>query len=305
MEISLALGGGGVKGYSHIGVLHYMERCGVKIRAIAGTSAGGLFGTIYASGYPFEDIQLMIEKLDQTKLYNRLPGDGPSLMGLGGVIEVLEELLGDRTFDDLRIPLAMTAVDLETGQSVVLSEGRLVDAILATIALPGIFPPREYEGRLLVDGGVVDPVPVSTARALAPEVPVGAVVLSPKATSWNGHKEPPAFLSSLPLVHRLYKYRLPQSLSIFMRSVDIASSQLTNMRLKIDKPDVIIRPEVSTVGLIDSVDIEEVVKLGEEAAASVLPKIEYMFARKNQWSYRISDSISWFGDFLKKNTIDS
>jgi NTE family protein len=305
MEISLALGGGGVKGYSHIGVLHYLERCGVKIRAIAGTSAGGLFGTIYASGYPFEDIQLMIEKLDQTKLYNRLPGDGPSLMGLGGVIEVLEELLGDRTFDDLRIPLAMTAVDLETGQSVVLSEGRMVDAILATIALPGIFPPREYEGRLLVDGGVVDPVPVSTARALAPEVPVGAVVLSPKTTSWNGHKEPPAFLSSLPLVHRLYKYRLPQSLSIFMRSVDIASSQLTNMRLKIDKPDVIIRPEVSTVGLIDSVDIEEVVKLGEEAAASVLPKIEYMFARKNQWSYRISDSISWFGDFLKKNTIDS
>jgi NTE family protein len=306
MEISLALGGGGVKGYAHIGVMYYLEQCGAVISSIAGTSAGGLFGAMYASGFHYEELQEMVNRLDQSKLFNRLPGDGPSLLGLGGVVDLLEELLGDRTFSDLRIPMVMTAVDLDTGQRVKLSEGRLVDAILATIALPGVFPPKEWNGRVLVDGGIVDPVPVSLARAMKPGLPVVASVLTPKVRPWNGRSEPPDILSSIPLINRIYQFRLPQSLSIFMRSVDIATNYLSELRLEVDHPDLIIRPELGDVGLVDQVDIQDVLKRGENAAEAAFPQLVELVAQRSTWGYRISDRLISFGNrFYKKNHFDA
>lgn len=301
MEVTLALGGGGVKGYAHIGVLRHLERCGIKIRAIAGTSAGGLFGAIYSAGFKYGEMDNVIQKLDQSKFYKRLPGDGPSLLGLGGVINLLEDLLGDMTFADLTIPMAMTAVDLETGQHVILNEGRVVDAILATIALPGIFPPRQLNGRLLVDGGVVDPVPIGVAREMAPAVPVVAVVLTPKMRNWNGHREPPAFLSSLPLISRIYQFRLAQSLNIFMRSVDIASCFISDRCLEIEKPEFIVRPSVNHIGLVDQVDINEVVNLGEKAAEKIMPRL----MRVNRSGNRFSHRLPWLNNLIKRTPFDA
>src|SRR5512142_3452925 len=95
-EITLALGGGGVKGYAHIGVLRALERNGIKIRAMAGTSAGGMVGALYAVGHTPDEIQKCLNDVDQGRLYGRLPGDGPSMMGLSGVVQVLSKMLSDR-----------------------------------------------------------------------------------------------------------------------------------------------------------------------------------------------------------------
>jgi NTE family protein len=297
MEVTLALGGGGVKGYAHIGVLRYLENCGIRVRAIAGTSAGGLFGSTYAAGVSLQELDNLLSKVNQAKLYTRQPGDGPSLLGLGGVSEVLEGILGDITFEDLQIPMAMTAVDLESGEPVVMNTGRVLDAVLATIALPGIFPPRQWKGRLLIDGGVLDPVPIPLARALAPDLPVVAVVLTPRLQTWNGNHKPPRFLRSIPLINRIFQTRLPQSLNIFLRSVDIVGCVLTDLRLELDQPDVIIRPPLSNIGLVDTVDIMDLIAMGERATEKAMPQILQL----NHWSFWLSHRVPWLGEFIKKS----
>src|SRR5581483_5344020 len=178
MNISVALGGGGSKGNSHIGVLRVLEQEGFRIRAIAGTSFGGLVACFYAAGFSPDQIEETFASADQSRLYDRVGDESPSFLGLGGVYKWLDHHLGDRTFEGLKIPCALTAVDLRTSSEIILRTGRLRDAILATIALPGIFPAYHLDEYELVDGGVLDPVPVALARSMAPSLPVVAVTLT-------------------------------------------------------------------------------------------------------------------------------
>jgi NTE family protein len=274
MEITLALGGGGARGNSHIGVIRVLENAGCKIRAVAGSSAGGIVAACYAAGHSPNEMESYFSNLDQTRLYARSSNEGPSILGLSGVTKWLDELFGDLELQDLSIPCGITAVDVKSACEVVLTEGRVVDAILATIALPGIFPPFEKGDALLVDGGVLDPVPVSIARSLAPNLPVVAVVLTPFLDT-EGHlkgfqlpKNVPA-----PLVERINRFRLAQAFNIFLAAVDAGGRMLTELRLEIDDPEVIIRPEVGHIGLLDKVDVHEIVRLGEHATLSQIELI--------------------------------
>ena len=281
MDISLALGAGGAKGISHIGVLRQLEKHGFRVRAIAGTSFGGVVGALYAAGYPMDELEEIFASVDQRHLYGRRPQDDASLYGLAGIEQWLIETLGDRTFSDLKIPFAAVAVDLNSSREVILCVGCVRDAILSTIALPSIFTPFRADGMELVDGGIFDPVPVSIARSLAPHLPVVAVVLA------NPIGEPtrlPYFKLPLPepIVQQLTRLRITQALSVGMRSLDVSDRLLTDLRLKIEKPDVIIRPDVADVGLLDVVDIHEVAKRGEVACEAVLPELKRVTAWPNR-----------------------
>src|SRR5215212_8017484 len=139
MDITLALGGGGAKGNSHIGVIRRLEREGVRVRGVAGTSFGGLIAVLYALGYSADQLEELFASADPNQFYGHAPNDGPSLMGLAGVTRLLEKRLGDATFADLKLPCVLTAVDLKSGNEVLLTKRRLVDAMLATIAMPGVF----------------------------------------------------------------------------------------------------------------------------------------------------------------------
>lgn len=272
MEITLALGGGGAKGNAHIGVLRVLDREGFKIRAIAGTSIGGLIGAVYAAGYSPEEILRVIKEIDQNKLYGRKSGDQPAILGLAGVTKLLVKFIGDRTFGDLRFPFAVTAVDLNSGKSIVLDSGPVLDAVLATVALPGIFPARQWENMLLVDGGVSNPVPVDVVRSLAPGYPIVAVVLS-RVSETRLDLNIPKIPGPSGVVSYLSRLRVTQALGVFAHSLEISSRVLTELRLEIDKPDVIISPDLTGIGLLDRVDAEEVAKLGEEAAEASLAEL--------------------------------
>ncbi len=287
MDITLALGGGGAKGHAHIGVIRVLEREGFRIRAIAGTSAGGLWGSIYAKGFSPDDIERRMLLVDPKTLYRRISGDGPAMLGLSGVTRLLEESLGDCTFEQLRVPFAVTAVDLEMAQRVVLQSGRVIDAILATIAVPGIFPPKMVDGRLLIDGGVLDPVPVALARTLAPRVPVVAVVLSPPMSEWRKPVKP-RLLNSLPFLSEyIGRMRMAQALNIFLRSVDIGGALLTEQLLQLEQPEVIIRPSVPQIGLLDDVNMSEVARLGELAVEKALPDLYEAVSWKGKITNRL------------------
>lgn len=288
MDITLALGGGGAKGNAHIGVLRRLEKEGYRVRSVAGTSYGGLVAVLYAIGYSPNEIQAIFESTDQKALYGRALQDGPSLLGLAGVRQLLERIIGDKTFKDTRIPCAVTAVDINSGTEVILSEGSLKAAILATIALPGIFPVQNLDGLALVDGGVLNPVPVSVARLLSPGLPVVAVVLNdPIDLPVRGYNLPIPSIVPRQIAERLSRISLAQSLDIFLRSVDVSSRYVSHLRLQVDKPDVIVRPDVHHISLLDQVTVADVAQLGEQALENVLPDLK----RKTAWTARLGRRI--------------
>jgi NTE family protein len=279
MEISVALGGGGIKGVAHIGVLECLERAGFKIRAVAGTSAGGLVGAFYAAGFRPREIQEFVETLNQNKLFGRQSTDGPSLLGYTGLASAFTEVQGENTFADLKIPFACTAVDLLTAQEIYISDGLVVDAVLATIAVPGIFPSKMRGDAELIDGGVLDPVPVRLARRLAPALPVVAVALNPTRDAWNQLPEfniirPGSLPIPPPLVDGIARLRVAQAFRIFLQSYDITSRLVTELRLEIDKPEVIIRPDVHQYGMLDQVVPRALYDAGYAAAEMAIPEIQ-------------------------------
>jgi NTE family protein len=284
MDITLALGGGGAKGNAHIGVLRRLEQNGFRIKGIAGTSFGGLIAVLYAAGYRPNDLEEMFAGLDQRKFYGHGPNDAPSLMGLAGVSRMLDEIFGDRTFEQLRIPCAVTATDLKSGSEVVLSSGRIVEALLATTAMPAVFPVRYIGDFELVDGGTLDPVPVAPARALLPKLPVVAVALNiPMGSAARTWTIPiPNFLPRA-LVQRVSSMRYGHMLDVFVRSFDIISRAVAEYRLEVDKPDVIIRPRVGNIDTLDIIDVHEVVRIGEAAVDEVLPQLKQKFTLRNRF----------------------
>jgi NTE family protein len=286
MDITLALGGGGAKGNAHIGVLRCLEKEGFRVRAVAGTSFGGMVAAVYASGRTPDEIEELFLRVDQSRLYGHLAGEGPSLLGLAGVTKWLEEVFGTTTFDDLKLPCALTAVDLKSAREVILTEGLVRDAIMATIALPGIFPPRRIQDWELVDGGTLDPVPVSVARSLAPGLPVVAVVLTaPVGTPTRTIEMTLPYLPGL-IARRITRLRAAQAFDIFIQSLDIANRQMTELRLEADDPDIVIRPAVTHIQLLDKVNISEVARLGEQAAQAALPELR----RVTAWPARLARS---------------
>jgi NTE family protein len=211
-------------------------------------------------------------------------------MGLAGITQILSSKLGDLTFKDTRIPFACTAVDIRSSQEIVLNDGKLIDAVLATVAVPGVFPPRECGNYLFVDGAILDPVPVAVARWLAPDLPVAASVLTPPPENWAGL--PPFQLPvTSPLQERvleqIYRLRFGQALNIFIQSMDITSRMLTELRLQVDQPEVIIRPNVDHISMLQDVDPQELIRIGTRATAAVLPELRSSFRWQGKLARRL------------------
>lgn len=285
-EIAVALGSGGAKGNSHIGVLRRLEEAGYTIAAVAGTSMGAMVGSFYAAGYSPNEIEEIFTQVDQSKLYELGLLAQPGLLGLGRVAQLLDDKLGGKTFAETRIPTAFVAADLECNCEIVLTEGTLKDAVLASIAVPGIFPPRIRDGHHLVDGGVLNPVPVSVARQLAPRLPVVAITLSPPFMPASSPL--PGALSMIPetFIKRITRLNVSQAMNIFLQSVDISNQAITELRLEKEPPDVLIRPRVENVGLLDNVVVSEVAQLGYDATEAILPEIERA-VRRSQGFFQI------------------
>lgn len=274
MDITVALGGGGARGLAHLGVLRVLEREGFHIRGLAGTSIGGVIAAGYAVGRSIDELCEWAGRAMRRDLFRVRPRQA-SLLGTDRILEVLADLLGDSTFDGLPRRLALTATNLETGHELVLTEGRVLDAVLATIALPGIFPPQVMGGDRLVDGGAIDPVPVAPARRLSPG-PVVAVALSPAPEDWAkaGGGSP---LATLPAFEVLSRLRAGQALHIFLRALEISARSFTELRLSVDRPEVVVRPRVASVALFDLPSVDLMMGVGEAAMHEKLDELRACF----------------------------
>jgi NTE family protein len=269
-RIGLALGGGGARGLAHIGVLKVFEREKIPIHLMTGTSMGGVIGALLAAGIPVKDMEAEACNLGGRRKQLKLVDIELSKSGLlkgERIYQLLASYLGEElTFADLRIPLAVIAVDYHTGGEVVLKEGRIVDAIRATISVPGAFVPVKRGDLLLVDGGVLNNVPVDVAYDLGARAVIGVDVLPnfPQDKS----SEP---LEALPV-------KIPaisQSITEIMHIQMIMISEMTELRLKCRPPNVLIRPDLPPkIGLFVGFSYaKEAIALGEAAAEQALPQI--------------------------------
>ena len=188
--------------------------------------------------------------------------------GAKGIHQALSHFFADELFSDLKIPCALTAVDIKEKQEIVLKEGKVLDALMATMAIPGIFPPKEWGEYLLVDGFVLNPVPVVVARSLAPTLPVVAVSLTPDPEQWK-YASPWGNIPANPLLRPISKLRVAKAFEIYLQSMDMTSHMLGEKRLEMEEPDVIIRPNVIHIGQLDRVDPREVAFLGDQAVDAV------------------------------------
>jgi NTE family protein len=163
MKIGITLSGGGARGIAHIGVLKALEEMGVEISMISGTSAGSIVGALYARGYKPEEIIAIIQKVSVFRSV-KPAWTWTGLLSLEGLKNVFLKYIPENNFDALRMPLTVAATDIERGETVYFSKGELIPCIMASSCVPAVFAPISLDGKLLVDGGVLDNLPVKPIR---------------------------------------------------------------------------------------------------------------------------------------------
>jgi len=262
-SVGLALGGGGARGLAHIGVLRVLEREQIPIDYMSGTSMGGILAALFASGFDSQQLEQEAEKMDEVSFILKLIDFDLPERGLlkgGNISEYLAGRIGsDVRFDDLPIKLGLTAVDIRTAAEVTLSSGRVVPAVQATMALPGMVDPVEIENHLLVDGGVLNNVPADVVRKMGAELVI-AVDVSPDVHDpdlWENMK-------------------IPEYSKHKWRTSTITIAALTESRLQKARPEILIRPQPSlTITTITGfAHAETIIAAGISAAEAVLPDLK-------------------------------
>lgn len=282
-SVSLVLGSGGARGLAHIGVIRELEARNYQIQAVAGCSMGALIGGIYALG-KLDIYEEWVSGLEQSDIFNLLDWtfSGGGFIRGNRLMNKLKELVGERNIEELDIDYTAVAVDLEKGKEVWFSDGSLFDAIRGSIAIPAIFTPHRYRDRILVDGGLLNPVPVEpTLRTLTDitvVVDVNGQVIQPPPL----HQGDSDDLAGGGLLQRVRGYvsslsgsdvtddsgmALPE---ILMRSLEIMQSSLTRQHLAVLRPDVLISIPKNTCMIHEFHRARSVIDLGRRLAAEAL-----------------------------------
>lgn len=294
-RIGLALGGGSARGWAHIGVIQTLNRAGIYPDIVCGTSIGALVGAAYVDG----DLERLDEWVRSLTLQTVVSFLDFSLNGglIKGdrLIEFFRNHFADREISDLPLSFAAVATDLYSGREVWLQEGSVLHAVRASIALPGLFTPTQHEGRWLVDGGLVNPVPVSLCRAMGADWVI-AVDLNADLVGRRFRQKPAkpsrkknpqeaktltdsvmaqiqARMSQLGINQRDAADKPPAMLDVLATSINIMQVLITRSRLAGEPADVMITPHLAELGLMEFHRAAIAIEEGQRAAEQALPQL--------------------------------
>ncbi|MCL6570704.1 MAG: patatin-like phospholipase family protein [Bacillus sp. (in: Bacteria)] len=253
-KIGLALGSGGARGFAHLGVIKALKEAGIPIHLIAGSSMGALVGSFYGAGIDLDRLYKLSTAFKRKYFLDFIV---PKMGFIAGkkVKEFIKVFTHGKNIEELSIPIGIVATDLLTGEKVVFKSGPVAEAVRASISIPGIFVPEKYNGRILVDGGVTDRVPVSVAKEMGADIVIAVDVSRVKRNAE---------------VTSIY--------DVIMQSIDIMQSEIINNREI--AATVMIRPPVEIYSSRAFTNIEEIIKLGEEETKKCLKQIEMVI---DQW----------------------
>jgi NTE family protein len=292
MRIGIALGGGGARGWAHIGVLRTLMTAGFAPTIVAGSSIGAIVGGAYAAGKldQLEKFALTLDRRAIWKLADLNLGKGGGLVLGAKVAQALIDIIGDVDIPDLKRKYAAVATELLTGHEVWLEEGSLSTAMRASYALPGIFVPVVVEDRPLIDGGITNPVPVSVCRGLGAQFVIAVPLPASQSPNQRFAREPVADAEGSAWKKALSVFREPErfvarqlfgdepgeltTATVSVAALNILLDRMTRVRLASDPPDVTINSDIGKIALLEFDRAEEAIAIGAAAAESVLPEIE-------------------------------
>jgi len=257
-KIALVLGGGAARGFAHVGVIRALEQEKVPIDLIVGTSVGSLIGAIYAYDMSSMELEWTAFLLDRDSIFDY--GFLSAFTGMGVAKgDKLEEFVKSKVLvaniEDLKIPFAAVATDLNRGTRVVLDKGSVAKAVRASSAIPGVFPPVDHQGKTLVDGGVIDNIPVSAAREKGADIVI-AVDISENVINYN----------------------ITNLLDVMLQSITIMGAE--NAKIKKREADILIAPKIGDVGMLDFTQKKRCMLAGIEATQKMMPELR---AKIEEW----------------------
>jgi NTE family protein len=257
-KIALVLGGGAARGFAHVGVIRALEQEKIPIDMIVGTSVGSLIGALYAADPNSFELEWTAFKLEKDDLFDY--GVFSTFTGMGPVKgDKLEDFVKKRVpvenIEQLKMPFSAVATDLNRGVAVILDKGSVAKAVRASSAIPGVFSPVDYQGKTLVDGGVMDNIPVSVARKKGADIVI-AVDISENVTNFN----------------------ITNIIDVMIQSLTIIMNE--NAKHKARDADVLITPAVGDVAMLDFTQKKRCMQAGSEAAQRALPEIR---TKMEQW----------------------
>lgn len=285
VRVGLALGTGAALGHSTIGVLKVFKREGIPVDLIAGTSMGSLIAGCYAAGYEPEEIESMAMRIDKAWVYENLFWDLTVLRsGLfqgETLLRFIRSYIGSREFSDMEIPFACVAADIETGEEVVLKSGRVAEAIRASCGLPIIFVPLHHNGRYLVDGGLVNPVPTRVLSDMGADIMIAVNLTMPagdrphpqRGVSPSGrplHK--PVSLQALREAATPQLLKNPHIIDVFFNMIYTMEYEVAQSRLEL--AHVVLHPDLKGFSWTELHRAHEIISAGERAAEEALPRIK-------------------------------
>jgi len=254
-KIALVLGGGGARGLAHIGVLKVLREENVPIDMVVGTSVGALIGAVYCAGEPMDKIEKMGETINWNDLTNLSDSSlvrlliSDHLLSTEKIEKYLSEKIGNKNFEDLKIPFACVATDLVTGEKIIFREGQVARAARASSTIPGIFDPVQFRHRYLVDGGLFDNIPTDVAKLMGADIIIAVSVSADFS-----------------------KNDISNVFMILTQSIYIQGRQLEEERAKL--ADVVIRPRVGDVSAVDLGRSRECIDAGVSAARQSVGQIK-------------------------------
>lgn len=283
--ISLALGGGCARGWAHIGVLRALDEAGIEVSMIAGTSVGALVGGCYLAG-KLDELEEFARSLTKRRIFGLLDFNfgGNGLFGGMKLDARLREHLSGVRFEDLTKPFVCVASEIRTGHEIWLSSGSLITAMRASYALPGVFEPVPANGRILVDGALVNPVPVSVCRAYEQRLVVAvnlhydlfgrAAVI--KHNAGELVVEPDASPAARFQRESHSKEERLGLTGVMVEAFNIIQDRISRARLAGDPPDLSLQPKLGHIGLTEFHRADEAIKVGYETTKAQLGELERM-----------------------------
>jgi NTE family protein len=305
-RVGLALGSGSARGLAHIGVLRALGEAGIAVAGIAGTSIGALMGAVYASG-KLDQLEAAVRDLDWKAVASFLDVVFPRSGLIDGkrIAEFVRRHAHSAPIEELPVPFRAVATDLATGEEVVLAAGDLVEAVRASIAVPGILTPVRWKGRILADGALTNPVPVSVARAMGAEIVIavdlnrGIVAaknfkrrrvsranadVAPAARLGGGpyaaaagwvRRELQGVAGAIPAMRAWFgDDPLPNVFEVLLAAINIMETRITETRLAMDKPDILVRPPLGGMSLMDFDRAGDAITAGYAAMQAELKPLE-------------------------------
>jgi len=297
-KVGLALGSGSARGWAHIGAIEAIEEAGIPIHYVAGTSIGAFVGAVYATGY-LDSLKQFALQMDWKKVLSYFDVVFPrsGLMDGKKIHELFSLHTEARTFDDFKIPVKVIATDLNTGKKEILDSGNIIESIRASVSVPGVFTPVHLNDKWLVDGGLVDPVPIKVVRDMGADVVIAIDLNSGLASKKSSKKSKEKIkqlqkerneiiariASQYSSAERAVKNQInrwfspsskPNIFDVLGSSIGIMEEQITRINLAIEKPEILIQPRLGDLKMFDFDQAERSIQEGYIQAKNQIDNIK-------------------------------